>query len=291
MRRARLSGLVRGCGSISVTAAGLGLSLTTENEELAKKISALVYRLYKTDTVLEVEKNNLHTSIIEITVPYSTAKQVLIDTFVINEQGNMIADFTSNDSFSDINFVAQFAAGVFLACGSVYLPEEGKGGYHLEFVFSSENSAENFSHILAEMNFMPKKVARKNSFVVYLKESDAISDFFARIGAGSVVCKLQDIKATREVSNLANRQSNCITANISKTVEAAIAQRQAIETIDSLIGIDNLSTTLAEAARLRLAFPNDTLEELAERTENVTKSALNHRFRKIISLANELGGK
>lgn len=289
-RRAKLAGIVRGAGSLGIGSAGVSFTVSTENLQLIKKTEKLLSRLYSVRAATREESSNLHSAIYESQVDAPAAGGILRDLLVLDGEGGIISDFTACVEFSDPQFVINFVSGVFLACGSVYLPDENRSGYHLEFVFSGEDTADNFAHILAELNFMPKKVARKSNFVIYLKESEAISDFFALIGAGSVVLKLQDVKAEREVRNLANRQSNCISANIDKALDAAENQLRAIEIIDSAIGTDNLPETLRTAAELRRAHPEESLSELSERG-GISKSALNHRFRKLTGIANELGGK
>ena len=162
-------------------------------------------------------------------------------------------------------------------------------GYHLEFVSKNHDFLIEFSSILASYNIIGKIFERKGDFVFYLKDANAIMDLLALIGANESVLALSNELVTRELRNKVNRQVNCINANINKTVEASMKQVEAINTINSTIGLESLPEDLQEVAMLRLANQEESLEELLKlSTIKLTRSGLNHRFRKIIKIAKEL---
>ena len=134
-----------------------------------------------------------------------------------------------------------------------------------------------------------KLIQRKNMFVLYVKDAGEVSNVLALVGAYDSVLQLQNEMATREVRNKVNRQTNCMSANINKTVEASMKQVNAIEKIISKIGLENLPEDLQTVALLRLANTEESLDELLKLSRlPFTKSALNHRFKKLLKIAEDL---
>ena len=142
---------------------------------------------------------------------------------------------------------------------------------------------------MAEYNIIGKIFERKNSYVFYIKDVNTIQDLLALVGANQSVLCLSNEIVTRELRNKVNRQVNCINANINKTVEASLKQVNAINTIINTIGLESLPEDLQEVAVLRLANQEESLDELLKlSTIKLTRSGLNHRFRKLIKIANAL---
>ena len=125
--------------------------------------------------------------------------------------------------------------------------------------------------------------------MVYLNEGDGIAALLTLIGAYSSILNLENVRVLKEMRNNVNRAVNCETANINKTVNAAMTQVMNIHKIERTIGLGSLSVPLREAAELRLANPEATLTELCE-LGGTTKSGMNHRLRKINAIAQELPG-
>lgn len=167
--------------------------------------------------------------------------------------------------------------------------EKTYSGYHLEWTNKNYDLLITLSSLLNQYAIFPKLIERKNLYVLYLKEAQAISDVFALVGSYDAVLKLQNEMATREIRNTVNRQTNCMNANISKTVGANIKQLEAIEIIAETLGLENLPQQLEEVCLLRLANTEESLAELVALSGGtLSKSGLNHRFNKILKLANEL---
>lgn len=189
----------------------------------------------------------------------------------------------------DNNNLSNFIAGVFLSCGSVTNPNNE---YHLEYVIPSEQLYNDLSAILGSLGLENKFVMRKNSYILYFKESENIEDILTFMGAQGSTLELINVKILKDMRNRANRVSNCDIANCNKTIEAAVKQKQDIELIDREIGIDTLPATLKEIAFARLNNPELSLKELGEILDPpIGRSGVNHRLQRLGKMADEIRGK
>jgi len=179
-----------------------------------------------------------------------------------------------------------FLRGAFLAGGSVTDP--GKG-YHLELNTTHQSVArEGFSLIQEAMGFAPKSASRGGGQVLYLKQSDLISDFLTYVGAPVAAMGIIEAKLEKELNNNVNRRCNCDDANISKVVEAAQEQLNAIRILKIYQLYENLPVKLKQAADAREKHPEASLTELAAMMEPpITKPAMNHRLKKLVGMAQE----
>ena len=174
--------------------------------------------------------------------------------------------------------------GAFLGGGSVNNPESK---YHLEIVLSTQNNANTLSNILSTFTINAKKLERKNGCSIYIKDGEEISKFLALIGASKGVLKFEEIRVLRDMKNNINRKVNCETANLNKTVGAAVKQIEAIKKIQKTGKFETLPENLKELANLRLENPDASLIELGNLLkEPIGKSGVNHRINKIIEIAN-----
>lgn len=179
-----------------------------------------------------------------------------------------------------------FLRGAYLACGSMINPERA---YHLAFTVPYHNLAGDLETLLKRAGFPAKRTTRKGMQAVYSKESEAIEDFLTALGATGSSLALMRIKVYKDVRNNANRRTNFETANIDKTVNAAVAQLRDIEYIFACRGEDYLPEPLRQVAAARLENPEMSLRELGEiLPEKATRSAVNHRLTKISRMAEEL---
>lgn len=179
-----------------------------------------------------------------------------------------------------------FLRGVFLASGSMSDPNKS---YHFEIVARSMEQAQQIRDILISFDTDAKIVERKGHYVVYLKEGSQIVDSLNIMEAYVSLMNLENVRILKEVRNSVNRQVNCETANINKTVNAAVKQINDIELIQKTIGLDSLPEPLREAAQVRLDYPEAPLKDLGTYLDPpVGKSGINHRLRKISSIAEEL---
>lgn len=179
-----------------------------------------------------------------------------------------------------------FIRGAFLASGSISDPRKG---YHFEIVCQEEEKAGQLQEMIRSFSIDARIVRRKKSYVVYVKEGAQIVDMLAVMEANVALMDLENIRIFKEMRNSINRQVNCETANINKTVNAAVKQMQDIRLIEESVGLDHLSDALEQIARLRLQYPEATLKELGMMlTPQVGKSGVNHRLRKLSGIAEDL---
>ena len=175
-----------------------------------------------------------------------------------------------------------------MATGSITDPEKG---YHFEVVCNQEKKAEQLVEQLAFFGIEAKTTTRKNHLVVYIKEGAQIVDALNVMEAHNALMELENIRILKEVRNSVNRKVNCETANINKTVNAAVKQIEDIELIKERMGLDELSPALLQVAELRLMYPEAPLKDLGEMLNPpVGKSGVNHRLRKLSEIAKELRG-
>ncbi len=182
-----------------------------------------------------------------------------------------------------------FLRGIFLACGSVTDPHSG---YHLELAAGNRDRAVRIQEIIGVFGLEAKIIERKNLVIVYIKEGAAIVDFLNIIGAHIALMEYENVRILKEMRNSINRQVNCETANIRKTVSAASRQMEDIRYIHDVSGFGNLPENLSRIARLRLENPEVSLKELGEMLDPpLGKSGVNHRLRKLSRLAQDLRKK
>ncbi len=178
-----------------------------------------------------------------------------------------------------------FLRGAFLAGGSVTDPRKS---YHLEMTTSHLSVGREMVALMRELDLEPKDAQRKGNSVIYFKQSNRIEDFLTTIGAPLAAMEIMNTKLEKNLRGSVNRRVNCDAANMDKVVEAAIAQTEAIRRLEESGQLGNLPEKLQESARLRLAHPEDTLSQLAQRCDPpITKSALNHRLRKLVELGKQ----
>ena len=179
-----------------------------------------------------------------------------------------------------------FLRGAFLAGGSVTDPEKG---YHLELTTTHQRVArESFVFMEEVLGFQPKSARRGGGQVLYLKQSDLISDFLIFLGAPIASMGIMEAKLEKEIKNKVNRRCNCDEANTSKVVEAAQEQLAAIRVLRNKGAVESLPLKLRQAAYAREENPEATLTELAAMMEPpITKPAMNHRLKKLVQTAKE----
>ena len=266
-----LAAIVRLAGSIQIAGyRKLNLKITTELNSVARKVFKLLKQNFGINTTISVNKNQMLKR---------NNSYVLI---VTSEMG-------SENLLQNEECIRSFIRGAFIGGGSISDP--GKN-YHMEFVTNNEDFAKSLKDLINKLGFNCKVVSRKNNFVVYLKESEQISDLLSIIGAHNALLSLQNTKIVKAMRNNVNRIVNCETANLSKTVNASVRQIENIKLIQDTIGISSLPENLQEIARIRLECEDMTLKELGEMLEPpIGKSGVNHRLRKIEEIANDLRSK
>lgn len=176
-----------------------------------------------------------------------------------------------------------FLRGAFMAGGSVTDPEKR---YHLELATSHLRVSREVYSLLMELGFFPKDTTRGGNSILYFKQSDYIEDVLTTLGAPVCAMQIMEAKVEKDLRNGVNRRVNCETANLGKAVDAAQEQLAAIRRLEDMGLYNDLPDKLRKTAELRKENPEATLQELAQMQEPpLTKSAINHRMRKIVELS------
>lgn len=176
-----------------------------------------------------------------------------------------------------------YLRGAFLCVGSISDPQKSN---HLEFVCESNTLAEVLVLYMKNFDISAKVIQRKNSYVVYLKDGEDIANLLILLGAYVSLMNYENHRILKEISNSVNRRVNCETANIAKTVNAATKQLEDIHLIKSTCGLEFLPLNLREIAKIRLEYPDLSMNELGKLLKNpIGKSGVNHRLRKISEFA------
>lgn len=296
--KALLQGLLLSCGSLLISNGKLSFTVSDENENVINLFKSKLSEEFSgiEISVIKVVKNFKQQERFELSVSDDFNFKVLSELGVVkNVDGeNIFSDVCDKSFMKTQKSMKAFLIGVFLGSGTVSVPEQNQDkkryGYHFEIVLSTDEQANIISEIFSNFDIFPKKIERNDQFVVYLKNSEAIFDTLSLFGSSKVVLDLLNQKVMRDVSNNTNRQMNCYTANVDKTVGAAVKQMKAIEILRSTVGIENLPEPLQEAALARLSNPESSLKDLLLVLDNkISKGALAQRFNKIIELSKELG--
>lgn len=215
--------------------------------------------------------------------PKDRAKQTL-EALGLYKDGKFV-DGILDELVQSENCRLAYIRGAFLGGGSCLIPTgNAKTGYHLEFVFTKPQVAEDFCYLLEQSELFAKQVQRKETHVAYIKSKEAISDFLSVIGTANALKKFISVVEKRDEANQTNRMANCASGNMEKAVTASIKQIMAIEKIQNSIGLDELGDDLKTLALMRLQHTTLSLQELADSLK-ISKSCLNHRMRRLMEIA------
>lgn len=256
-----------------------GIRIVTESEDFAKRLPVLFKKAFQVEfDQLPPDRPGKRT--FQITGP---ARIAAIGESFGHDPGESVALHINFGVLEEDHCRAAFFRGAFLAGGSVTDPDKG---YHLELVTSHYNVGREIPALLRESGFEPKSAARKANYVTYFKQSEIIEDFLTAIGAPVAAMGIMNAKVEKNLRGSVNRRVNCDAANLDKTVDAAQSQLEAIRLLEERGLLADLPDKLQEAARLRRENPELTLTQLAALcSPPVSKSALNHRLRKLSALA------
>jgi len=281
---AELAALLHTAGSISISGGALSLRLDTENAAVARRAFLLIKNLYGVHASMQMQTNQLKRNhIYSLTIGAPAARMVAMDVRLIGEEGLGLGADTS--FLTSRCCKVSFVRGAFLGGGSVTNPEKR---YHLEFVCGQKEFAQGLLNIIKELGIAASGLFLFKDFIVYLKEGDAIVTLLTMIGAHASILSIENIRVIKSVRNSVNRKVNCETGNLSKTVNASLKQQESIEYIRAHLGLDKLTPGLREVAEARTDNPEATLEELAVMLGASSKSGVNHKLRRLNSIAEYL---
>lgn len=289
---AEIAAILSLCGKVHIDEdESYSIRIHTENVAVARKYFTLLKKAFNIRADISIrrnaylKKNRTYTVLIRDS---EDAVRVLEACKLLDEYGDIKEDMSVVKNMIIQNNCCRraFIRGAFLAAGSISDPEKF---YHLEIVCTSHEKAKQLQAIIITFKVDAKIVVRKKYYVVYIKEGSQIVEMLGIMEANVAFMELENIRIIKEMRNSVNRQVNCETANINKTVSAAVKQLSDITYIRNTVGFDYLPDTLADIARERLERPDATLKELGETlSPSVGKSGVNHRLRKICAIAEAL---
>jgi DNA-binding protein WhiA len=284
---AEIAGFLQFCGEISEHDGHRRIQIHTETVSVAKRFYTLLKDVFQIQANLQVSRNDFLKRSRNYTVSVDNPGDcdLLLKAVKLTEE-------------KEFGLVLQntcckraYLRGAFQAAGSMSDPEKN---YHFEIVSMKEDIAQQLKEVLNFFELDAKIVLRKKYYVVYIKEGAKIVDALNIIEAHIALMEFENIRILKDMRNTVNRRVNCETANINKTVSAAVKQVEDIEYIMQKKGLHHLNQGLQDIAHLRLENPEATLKELGDMLEPpVGKSGVNHRLKKISKMAEEmrLGGK
>ncbi len=265
-----LAGVVSFGGNISIFGDEAVYRISSENARLIETLRDIIEELFVLRT--EVIRTESKTKLVV------RDAQIMLHELDIVQWGDVscrIPETLINDCC-----IRAYITGAFIGGGSVMSPEKS---YHLEFVTSHYNVNLGFNKLFEKFDIPTKTLMRKSKYVTYFKDNEVICDVLALMGAVDAVIEVSTTNMEKSVNNKSNRIWNFENANLDKTIEASFKQAAAIEKI----GIENLPENLKETARLRVANKDLNLAQIGQLlSPPLSKSAVNHKMRKIMELAN-----
>ena len=277
------------CGKIVITENDrYCVKIQTENLAVARKYFTLLRKTFNIRAEVSVRKSREVRFYSVIVSKDPEARRLLGETCLLDEDGNVSECMSPmHHRLLRQNCCRRaFIRGAFLAVGSVSDP---KKSYHFEIVCTAPEKARQLQELLASYDVDAKVVLRKRHYVVYIKEGSQIVELLGLMGAHISLMQLENVRIVKEMRNSVNRKVNCETANLNKTVSAAVRQAEDIRYIQEKIGLDKLPMDLEETARLRLEHTEASLKELGDMlSPKVGKSGVNHRLRKLSQIADDL---
>jgi len=285
---AELSALLRINGNIHISSNGLSIEFHSTNLKIARKVIKSVKELYKVEVEvvskkqMKLNKNNMY-----IVRMKQEANKIINELQLMNSQENLLDEPLLIKECCKRSFLR----GAFLASGSINSPTSSS--YHLEIHTFDENDANHLTGLLHYFYLNAQPLKRKRGFISYIKESEKIADFLRVVGAINALFTYEDERIKRDFVNSITRVMNMDIANQNKTLEAADKQLRSINILENMTDITKLPKSMKEAIELRQKFPESSLNELSDYSydvfnKTISKSALNHRFRNINILADQI---
>ncbi len=283
---AELSAIIRNSATINDK-----IEILVENNSVARKIFRLFKDIYDINATITVRRRSgLNNNLIYILTINNHYLDILKDLSII-DKNNHLLNIPNEFLISDNEDIRAYLRGLFMTCGSINDPKTSR--YHLEFIVDTKEYANYIKNLLNTFYLNSKIIRREKNYMIYIKEAEKISDFLRLIKAYNGVMYFEDIRIYRDHKNMTNRLNNCEQANMDKIFITASKQIKEINTLKENDMIDTLDSKLKEVIDYRLKYPEASLNELAsimtnELGYNITKSGLNHRFRKIKEIVNRI---
>ena len=269
--------------NISVRIFNNRFEIFTENISVARRIYKLIKEIYHVEISMDTSGvNSLRGNKLVVLIIKDKVNLILEDLSIIkNGERNYIPSMYLIDELKDKQ---AYLRGVFVMCGSINDPKTSR--YHAEFVISNYDTANFVNDLLNEMYFNSKIIKRDKNYMVYIKESEKISDFIKMLNATTSLFYYEDIRIYRDHKNMTNRLNNCEQANVDKSMNASREQLDLIKKLKEIRDFDLLDEKIKDICIYKEKYPESSMNELAtiissETERPITKSCINHRFRKI----------
>jgi len=285
--RAELAALIRMNGSVSLSSRKVVLDVSTENAAIARRIYSLIKKHFSVHVELLVRKKmRLKKNNVYIVRMPERVQEILSELKIVSE-GFMFTPDINKAIIENECCARSYLRGAFLAGGSVNNPEGSS--YHLEISSMYEEHCRALVDLANKFELNARCIERKKGFIFYIKEGEKIIELLNIIGAHQALFKFEDVRIMRDMRNSVNRIVNCETANLNKTIGAAVRQIENIKLLQKEIGLENLPEKIREVAEIRLANPDLNLAEVGDMLKvKVSKSGVNHRLRKIDEMAEKI---
>ena len=262
----------------------------TENVSVARRIYKLIKEIYHVDIEMDTSGfNNLRKNKLVLLTIKEKLDLILNDLSILEDKKRLyIPKIYLVDSVDDKR---AYLRGIFMMCGSINDPKTSR--YHAEFVISNEKTANFVNDLLNELNFKSKCIKRDKNYMVYIKEAERISDFIKMLNATTSLFYYEDIRIYRDHKNMTNRLNNCEQANVDKSMNASSEQLELIKKLRELIDFDLLDDKIKDICIYKEKYPESSMNELAliissETERPITKSGINHRFRKMKEMIDKI---
>ena len=295
--KAFLSAVAKADGTLEGTGRKQVLCLTLDSLDGAEKTAKLLRTLYPTELCISEHLQRIAGAdrrLYKVTVPHGFAEQALKDFELIREDGDGFTNFTRGLPLQLLRkecCMRAYFQGLFLACGSVYAPDNAgsdkRSGYHFELKFADEEFANSAVELLTDMRINPRMSDRAGSKLLYVKDKDEIVRILCILGLADSATRMQTVINERETANSLNRAIICETANMDKTFSASSRQMIAIAKLKDRGEYDKLPIALKDTADARATYSEASMQELAD-ILGVSKSCLHHRLSKLEDMANTL---
>lgn len=281
--KAELSAIIRMNGVVQLYGRRMVLDVSSENAAIARRIYTLLKRHFDAPTEVIVRKKmRLKKNNVYVVRVKDRVERVLRELAIVSgEPGEFrLLPGIGKSIIRKSCCKRAYLRGAFLAGGSVNNPE--RSSYHLEITSMYEDHCRALVELANRYRLNARFIERKKGFILYIKEGEKIIEFLNIIGAHQALFKFEDVRIMRDMRNSVNRIVNCETANLNKTIGAAVRQIENIRLLDRVIGLENLPEKLREVAEIRLKHPDMNLKEVGDLLKGkVSKSGVNHRLRKI----------
>lgn len=287
--KATLAALVRIEGTLFVSGPGrYRVEIATDAASVARLMIRLLHTIYELRTELTVRRSVLHKTpnyLIEVPAQPGLA-EALRDMGVISPDGGLQLGIDPA-LIAKQCCAAAYLRGAFLGSGFISNP---KSDFHFEIIVESEELAAGLVRIMEEKGIHARVMQRRSSYMVYLKSGSAILEFLAFTGAHAAALTLEEERVVKSVRNDVNRQINAELANQQKASSAAVGQLMSIAAVVEHHGMESLPPALQEFIRLRVRHPESSMKELGSFADPpLSKSAINHRMRRIEQMARDIG--